>query len=69
MQRYNSILDATTSKNNGSGVDLETSCHSANDIIKIEQLLEKYSSSIETFQRDILIIVYVLNNRLNLKHF
>ena len=51
MKRNNSISEVIANKNSQSNVDLETSCHSADDVNQIRQLLEKYSSSIETFQR------------------
>ena len=51
MKRHNSISEVTANKNSQSNVDLETTRHSADDVNQIRQLLEKYSSSIETFQR------------------
>ena len=51
MKWHNSISEVTANNNRRSNVDLKTSRHSDDDVYQIRQLLEKYSSSIETFQR------------------
>ena len=51
MKRHNSISEVIANKNSRSNVDLETTRHSTYDVNQIRQLLEKYSSSIETFQQ------------------
>ena len=51
MKQHNPISEVVANKNSRSNVDLEASRHPADAVNQIRQLLEKYSSSIETFQQ------------------
>ena len=51
MKRYNLISEVVANKNSRSNVNLEASRHPVDAINQVRKLLERYSSSIETFQQ------------------